>query len=111
MESVPTTIQLKVGETCTLRLKGRASAGYMWEHHLVGSVHALNVTQVALPVHAPGDADDRLPTSNSADVLLSLLAVEPGRVTLHLHLRRPWETDRLPLLVYSSEITIMPALP
>lgn len=110
MEPPPTKIQLKVGETYTLRLPGRGSAGYAWEHHIVGNEQTLSVTQEGVREKLPGEVDDRMPSSYSADILLSIRALEPGHATLHLQLRRPWEKDRPPLNMHTLEVTVRPGV-
>ncbi len=109
MEVLPAKIQLNVGETYTLRLPGRGSAGYAWEHHTVSSSQAVSVIQEGVREKPVDGVEDRTPSSHSADILFRIHALEPGQVTLHLQLRRPWEKDRPPLSRHTLEVTVLPA--
>lgn len=94
-------ITLRVGETYTLPLQGRGSAGYSWNYTISGDRNAVEV--LVEGASAPPQPGGKPPPTGSAQERLVLKAKEPGKATVELALRRSWEKNRSPL----SELRIL----
>lgn len=105
---VPTKIELKVGETYTLRLPGLGAAGYLWTYAIEGSNNLVDVSK--------GTADDApstdergtlyLITGSSLDEVFTVQALKPGYLTIHFIQSRPWEKDKTSARAHNLEVFV-----
>jgi len=91
-----TSITLKPGETYSLTLKGKGSAGYSWAYEVSGDTSSVAVT-ITGTGRPPDTGSKQPPATYSVDEQLIVRAVSPGTATIHLRLRRSWEKDKPPL--------------
>ncbi|MGE5675418.1 MAG: protease inhibitor I42 family protein [Mycobacterium leprae] len=101
-----TEVQLSMGQSYALRLRGMAGAGYTWEYAVTGDAAAIDILWTRLepqPATAPGGP--RL-TGGSHDLQVVIVAVGQGNVQVRFSLRRPWETDRPALEQQELDLTI-----
>jgi predicted secreted protein len=99
----PTTVSLRVGEKETIRLAGRAAAGYTW------TVAVSPADDAAVDVSdAAAGADDAGPPGATRDHAFVLSARRPGRAVVHFEQRRPWERDAEPLEAHDVEVVVEP---
>jgi predicted secreted protein len=99
VETVPTTITLKVGERYILTLPGRGATGYLWEHDLVENV--VTVTR------ATGTESQTPPLpGQSYNEAFTIEAHAPGQVTIHFVQRRPWEPDKPPTREFNVKVEV-----
>jgi len=84
-----TELRLVVGEQAELTLPGLGTAGYRWSETLSGDADAVTVRwQRGV---SPDEAKPRLAGAGAPERLV-LTAIAPGRLTVRLDQRRPWET-------------------
>lgn len=100
---MPEKIELKVGEKYTFRLKGLGAAGYIWEYSIEETGKIVSVSSEYVD---EGKKTGPLPPGYSLDVLITVLALEPGHATIHLAQRRSWEKDKPPVKERVLEIFI-----
>jgi len=100
---VPTELELRVGEKDTIRLKGLAAAGYIWEY---GIEQTNKVVSVSSEFVEDGKRTGPLPPGYSRDVFITIQALEGGHATIHLLQRRSWEKDKPPLKEHVIEILV-----
>ena len=80
------TKKLKKGELFTIRFKGLATAGYLWQYK------ADNEKLVAVKKDfAPIPAANKKSAGASADEVFTIKAEEKGTVTIHFFQKRSWE--------------------
>jgi predicted secreted protein len=96
-------LSLRVGETDTIRLPGRGTAGYVWTVG-VSSADA-EVVDVS---EADGGGGDVGPPGASSEHAFVLSARRPGRAVVHFEQRRPWEPDAEPLESRDVEVVVSP---
>lgn len=102
----PSEVVLRPGEEGEISLLGAGSAGYVWIAHVEGPkrVVSFRIGPSAPPQHVePGS----IPNAGSIGQTLMLHGLAPGRVKLHLELRRPWESDRPPRIAHTLEIRVI----
>jgi predicted secreted protein len=92
MEEVPEHLDLTVGQSQSFVLPSLGTSGYVWNENVAGAPDVVDVSwQRGFP---PGA---QLPAVGaSAPETLTIRAVGPGEVTVHLHQARPWERDSAP---------------
>src|SRR5262245_21542765 len=87
-------LELLVGQTHTVRLRGLGPAGYAWEVRIEGDAGVVEVSiereREGDPV-APGGPP---PGATAIDRVATIHALAPGTTTVTLTLRRPWETTK-----------------
>ena len=84
------TKKLKKGELFTIRFKGLATAGYLWQYK------ADNEKLVAVKKDfAPVSPASPKNTGASADEVFTIKAEEKGTVTLHFFQKRSWEDQSI----------------
>ena len=87
MDSVPTHLELTVGEDYELPLLGLGTSGYAWGHELRGEAGVADVSWTrGYPEGAPP-----LRAGLSAPEIATISGRRPGTVELILRQRRPWE--------------------
>ncbi len=97
-------VTLRVGEEFELVLPGLGTAGYRWSETVDGHADAVHLAWRR--GFAPGD--ERRPVGASAPERLAITATSPGRVTLRLAQRRPWEDGR-PRAERTVEVEVLPS--
>ena len=99
---IPTTLELKVGETVRLTLPGLATAGYRWSYEITQTNAAIDVSTAASDSVAIG-ASPTVGASN--DESFTIRALESGQASLRFVQRRSWE-QQPPLKEYQIEIVV-----
>ena len=102
-DEVPGRVVLAPGESVAIRLPGLGPAGYLWHVAVEGNAEAVDLAWEREP--APSGAA-RVAVGAGRPELLHITAAAPGRVTLHLAQRRPWETDVPPRTAYDLEVVV-----
>ena len=83
-----TAILMIVGEQAEVTLPSLGTAGYRWSETLAGDTDAVSLRwQRWVPID---EAKPRLAGVSAPERLL-LVALAPGRLTVRLEQRRPWE--------------------
>ncbi len=82
-------VQLSVGEQTELTLPGLGTAGYRWSETLTGDTDAVTVRWQR--GFATDESKPRLAGAGAPERLV-LTAIAPGRLTVRLEQRRPWES-------------------
>jgi predicted secreted protein len=102
----PKRVTVKVGEVHSIRLRGRGSAGFVWDLSIEGPPGVVSVTHTTVgnrPSAAPGGPP---PSSYSLDDQFQLKGESPGSVRLHFVQHRPWETEKPPASEFDIEVTV-----
>jgi predicted secreted protein len=102
-EEVPARVVLAPGESVALRLAGLGPAGYLWHTDVEGPGEIVDLAWERGPAPSGGP---RPAVGVGRPELLHITAAAPGRVTLHLTQRRPWETDVPPRTAYDIEVVV-----
>jgi predicted secreted protein len=103
-EFMPAVIALRPGETYTLALEGRGSAGYSWSYTVSGDRNAVEVRIEGLR-ESPHISGGR-PAAGSVQEQLVVTAVSLGAVFIELAQRRSWEKDQSPLAQQTVVISV-----
>ena len=93
-------VELTVGNTLIIELPGNPTTGYTWE---VGSVNVSVLKQAGNTAKFKADTDL---TGSPGKVTLRFKAVGPGKTTLKLIYRRPWEKDIAPIKAYQADVVV-----
>ena len=99
---IPTTLELKVGETVHLTLPGLATAGYRWSYEITQADAAIAVSAVS-PDSSPIESD--IPVGSSSDEHFEIRALKPGQAILRLVQRRSWE-QQPPIAEHQIDIIV-----
>jgi predicted secreted protein len=87
MVALPDHIELVVGEQVTFELPGLGTAGYVWDHEIVGDDGIVDAGwSRGWPAGAPS-----APVGVSAPETLTIVARRPGTVELRAFQHRRWE--------------------
>ena len=84
-----TEVRLTVGEQAELTLPGLGTAGYRWSETLAGDTDAVTVRWQR--GFSSDEVKPRLAGAGAPERLV-LTAIAPGRLTVRLEQRRPWES-------------------
>ena len=84
-------LTLAVGEQRAIPLRALATAGYQWSQ----SVSGPDPTAIAVEIHR-GELPPGTPPGRSASEEAIVHGLHPGRATVRLEQRRPWERDQPP---------------
>jgi predicted secreted protein len=97
-------ITLRPGETFSLALQGRGSAGYSWTYELSGAQNAIEVRIAGAnpPAHPPAHP----PAGGSLDQQLIIRAIAAGEAQVQLFQRRSWERDKPPLAQHLLKVIV-----
>ncbi|MDW5267299.1 MULTISPECIES: protease inhibitor I42 family protein [Acidobacteriaceae] len=98
---LPDHLDLQVNQETSIVLPSAGLSGYVWQ--LQQSVSS-SVAEAALrreSVDASGAGIGR-----AAPEKLVIHATAPGKLTLNLALRRPWERDAAPLQIHTLEVNV-----
>ena len=106
-DTVPERVVLTVGDQCSIRLPGLASAGYEWTATVVDHQQAdgpVVSADLAVVDDRPGSERAGV-TSYSLPVVVTIVALESGRAVVRLTLARSWESGP-PLRRHDIEVTV-----
>jgi len=92
-------IQLAVGDTLKVRLKGNPSTGYAWE---VAGIDK----EILVPVGEPEFIPDRKTRGSGGTVTLRFKAVSHGETWLKLVHRRPFEKEMQPIHTFEIKVWV-----
>lgn len=82
------SVELRVGDEHRVRLKGLATAGYLWSAKVEGDSTAASAKEVD---EEPAGAADHPALGESRDEVFVVRALAAGRATVRFVQRRPWE--------------------
>jgi predicted secreted protein len=83
-------------------MPGLGTAGYIWQHEIDDPSGAVDVRwERGFPEGRPPAA-----VGVSAPEVATITALAPGRATLRLVQRRPWERDAPPLHAHTVEVRV-----
>lgn len=102
MADEPTPVTLRRGERTSVRLPGLGTAGYEWTHRVEGDTGAVEVSIST----APAEEIAGRPPGTSIDEIATIHARGPGRATVILEQRRPWENKPAPQNRRVVEVTV-----
>jgi predicted secreted protein len=97
---LPAKIDLKVGETYTLKLPGLGTAGYQWTYDIGGDRNLIDVSQTT------AKSSEFPAVGSSMDRVFILGGLAMGQVTIHFMQRRPWEKNQPPVAEHTLEVDI-----
>ena len=98
-ENTASTIDIVVGDTLEIVLKGNPTTGYMWE---VASVDTTVLSQVCEPEFRP-KSDAR---GSGGKIIMRFKAVSVGHTLLKLIYHRPFEKNKPPIKVFSVTVIV-----
>jgi hypothetical protein len=101
---LPSELVLEVGENATFRLAGHGSAGYLWTARAGGPVGVVRVSVEGAPAPPRPLGESR---GGSVDEVLTVGALGPGSVTVHVELARPYRPPRPPLAQHDIRVTVV----
>jgi len=93
------TIELKLGDTFTIKLEGNPTTGYNW--YVISSD-----PQIVAQQGDPAFKADTMMVGSGGMVTLTFKALSPGTTTLQLGYLRSWEKDIAPLQTYSLTLIV-----
>jgi predicted secreted protein len=93
MPEIPTELELAAGEERSFELPGLGTAGYVWDHEVVGEGDIVEVHWTR-GVSSPSPPR---PVGLSAPEVMTIRALRPGTVELRLCQHRRWEPPDLAL--------------
>jgi hypothetical protein len=102
-------LSLGVGEERTMRLASAGAGGYDWYPQFGGPDDVVRVTRSSQPPD-PGPPGSP-PRTASADTLVHVVALRPGRTVLTLEHRRPAAAGGEPLAVMRIAVEVTEAPP
>ncbi len=103
---IPTEVDLKVGETYTLRLPGLETAGYLWTHELVGNAGLLDVAARIVTGLQSGVGEQSTSIGSNKDEIFTVRALKAGHATIRFTQKRHWERNQPPLKEYMLEVDV-----
>ena len=98
-EDNASTIDIVVGDTLEIVLKGNPTTGYMWE---VASVDTTVLSQVCEPEFRP-KSDAR---GSGGKIIMRFKAVSVGHTLLKLIYHRPFEKNKPPIRVFFVTVIV-----
>ena len=102
---IPTSLNLKVGETYSLTLPGLGTSGYQWTYEITQSDDAV-VAVAAIPSEASRPESAQPAIGSSRNEIFAIQALRPGQATLRFRQGRSWERDQPPLKEFQIEVVI-----
>lgn len=97
---LPAKIDLKVGETYTLRLPGLGAAGYLWTYDIAGDRNLIDVSQTT------AKSSEFPAVGSSMDRVFILQGLATGHLTIRFMQQRPWEKNQHPVAEHTLEVEI-----
>ena len=101
---IPTSLNLKVGETYSLTLPGLGTSGYQWTYEITQSDDSV-VAVIALPSEVSSQSAQPA-IGSSRNEIFAIQALRPGQATLRFRQGRSWERDQPPLKEFQIEVVI-----
>ncbi len=102
MTHVPSELELSIDDERTVELPGLGTAGYVWDHEIVGDDDVIDVEWTrGVPPGSPVR-----PVGSSAPEAVRVRALRPGQVTLRLYHHRRWEPPDLARAEYRVSIVV-----
>lgn len=98
---LPDHLDLRVDEEVSIPLPSVGVSGYVWRLQQAGDPGVAETAVQRANAEVSGDSVGR-----AAPEILLIRAATPGKLTLHLVLRRPWEHDTAPLQSHTVEVSI-----
>jgi predicted secreted protein len=98
---LPDHVDLQVNEEVSFLLPGVGVSGYVWQLQQSGDSSVAETVLRRENTEAPGGSVGR-----ASSETLVIRAAAPGRLTLSLSLRRPWEHNATPLQSHTVEVSI-----
>lgn len=95
------SLTLPQGQTLELQLRSNPGTGYSWQLAGAGEVLRQQGPMVFMP-----DPHDAMTVGSGGTEVWRLRAVKPGRQTLRLEYRRPWEKDAPAAETFTCDITV-----
>ncbi|HUT59766.1 MAG TPA: protease inhibitor I42 family protein [Phycisphaerae bacterium] len=96
------TVTLTTGQKLIIRLKANPSTGYSWTGPTIGGKAVMQEGRVRLSQDPA--AAGRLGAGGAAE--LTLKAISPGKATVKLEYRRPWEKDKPAARTFSLTVEV-----
>jgi predicted secreted protein len=109
----PEKMELRIGDTHTIRLAGLGTVGYEWNYNVEGDEDVIEVSQRSAQEDYngnnidPEESNKKFPPGQSIDEIFIIRGIKSGRATVHLVQRRPWEIDVLPLNKADVEVIVL----
>ncbi|GET35464.1 protease inhibitor I42 family protein [Microseira wollei] len=97
---LPAKIDLKVGETYTLRLPGLGAAGYLWTYDIAWDSNLIDISQTT------AKSSEFPAVGSSMDQVFILRGLATGHLTIRFMQRRPWEKNQPPVAEHTLEVDI-----
>lgn len=98
---LPDHLDLHVDEEVSIALPGVGVSGYVWRLQQAGDPGVAQTAVLRANAEVSGGSVGR-----AAQEMLVVRAATPGKVTLQLALRRPWEHDTAPLQSHTVEVNV-----
>jgi predicted secreted protein len=95
-----TELHLHTGEEHTLKLESLLTAGYEWTPEVEGDADVAEVEK------QDATEDEELAIGAAPDEVFMIKARRPGRTTIRLAQRRPWEHDGQPANEYVVNVDV-----
>jgi len=102
----PQRIALQVGDVHPIRLRGRGTAGFVWDCSVEGAEGIVSITHNTVGDRPQAPLGGPPPRSYSLDDQFLIKADSPGKVRLHFVQHRPWETETPPASELDVEVTV-----
>jgi predicted secreted protein len=99
---LPDHLDLQVNEEVSIALPGVGVSGYVWRLQQAGAPGVAETAVQRANAETSGGSVGR-----AAQEMLIVRAATPGKLTLHLALRRPWEHDAAPLQSHTIEVNVV----
>lgn len=103
---VPARIELKVGETYTLKLPGLGAAGYVWTYEVIENTNLIKVAATTTKTSSSSNEESLPVVGSSGDEIFTLKAQKVGHASIRFVQRRPWEQNQPPLKEHILEVDI-----
>jgi len=101
------TVRVVTGTRIFIRLRGNPTTGYRWH---VGEVVGRAVGAASEPAYAQ-DPGRPAAVGAGGTFTFEFRAGEPGKATIKLSYRRPWETGKPPAQSFAVRVEVEPAAP
>jgi inhibitor of cysteine peptidase len=95
-------VPVKVGESVEVRLKGNPTTGYLWA---VTGLSSNTVEQVGEVEYRRDDAGKRM-VGRGGVFVATFKALKPGKTTVRMEYRRPWEKDVTPIETFTVTLDV-----
>ena len=103
-------LELGIGDTHSIRLQGRGTAGYEWSYNIEGEKGVIQISQGSAyghDINSDQNDDKQLAVGQGIDEIFVIQGIRRGRVIVHFLQRRPWEIDAPPLDKAGVEVIVL----